>query len=421
MAIGSIYLADLNNDSDWFYIQLFFIAKATYLVSAAALWSLRGDRSVWQRFWGKAIKDDKPYSKFNLVFLVILSVLITAVYYYMVGYNLFYNMVLFFDVDDFSSMRLAMYSGDRYFAAGYVNQFKNVLLPVGISIIAGWYWFGGHRKRFLMTVVVGSIILVFALLGTGQRAFLVYSTGALLFGISALKGLRFRTVALLVSVIFPLFIFTTAFYKVDSLIDAPSVLMGSVEKSLERLFVTEQEGALGAFRYLYDQEIVYFDEWKDQVLGLLPNHSGSMLQHELSFLVHETTRGTEGYATIAGFYHNGGVITVIICFFLMAVCHSMIYYRFLRGERTILRAFTYGALFFYLSIFASGGPSTLINNGAVTLVFLLLIAKINLTGRAFTRAVSGSFTPGAVTTQPRLHDFGTKEISTSSTVVSTLR
>ena len=40
---------------------------------------------------------------------------------------------------DITTLRLNSYSGSQYFAPGYVNQFKNVLLPALVVIVITYY------------------------------------------------------------------------------------------------------------------------------------------------------------------------------------------------------------------------------------------------------------------------------------------
>jgi hypothetical protein len=244
-----------------------------------------------------------------------------------------------------------------------------------VSIVAGWAWLRRSRLALYAVVVLGGGGATIALLGTGQRAFLMYAFAALLFGVSSVKSLNMRSIAIPSVGVFILFAFLTSFYQASNLEDAANPIAALVLKSLERFFVVEQTGALGAFRYLYTQETVYFSEWFDQLRGVIPGMHGSTLQHDLFALVHGTDRGTEAYAILAGFYYNGGVIAVSACFGLLALAHGLLYRRLLLGKRTIYRSFTYAALFLYLSIFVSGGLDTLINNGVLTFVLFLLVKK----------------------------------------------
>lgn len=380
MAAGTISIADFARPSDRWYVGLFFAAKIAYFCAAFVYWGAMSIRRDYRRFWAQSVVDDTTSAKLSLTVILGLSLLITAAYYQAVGGNIFLKLVRGVEIDDYSSTRLAMYSGEDYFAPGYVNQFKNVLLPVGITILGGWVWVRRAWGRLAVVVVVGGAVASVALLGTGQRAFLVYSYAALLFGVSAITVLRWRRIWLPTLAVFLIFAFVTSYYQAQSIQDEGNRYAAIVSKAFDRFFVVEQTGALGAFRHLYERDVVYFREWRDQFVGILPGVPGSTLQHDLFFLVHGTTRGTESYAVLAGFYHNGGIAAVPIGYALMGVAHAALYHRFLRGRRTVYRSIGYAAAFLYLSIFVSGGPVALLDNGVVTLLILLVIRKLRYPG-----------------------------------------
>ncbi len=375
MATGTFALADFTQRADRFYAFLFFVALGSYVATAWYFWTVFGMGRVCRQFWNKPIKLDTPPAHWGAWAVLIVSVLVTTAYYRAVGGNILLNLLSGTKIDDYSSARLATYSGDTYFAPGYVNQFKNVLLPLTVSIVAGWAWLRRSRLALYTVVVLGGGGATLALLGTGQRAYLMFAYAALLFGVSSVKSLKLRSIAIPSLGVFVLFAFLTSFYQARNLENADNPITALVLKSFERFFVVEQTGALGAFRYLYTQESVYFSEWADQIRGVIPGMHGSTLQHDLFALVHGTDRGTEAYAILAGFYYNGGVVAVPACFGLLAVAHGLLYRRFLLGKRTIYRSFTYAALFLYLSIFVSGGLDTLINNGVLTFILFLLVKK----------------------------------------------
>jgi hypothetical protein len=376
MAAGTISIADFSRSSDRWYVGLFFLAKIAYFTAAAFYWGTACVVCDFRRFWARPVVDDGRSSKQSLIFIVAASLLITVAYYQAVGGNIFLKLMRGIEIEDYSSTRLAMYSGEDYFAPGYVNQFKNVLLPVGITILGGWAWIRRAWVQLGIVVLVGGAVVSIALLGTGQRAFLMYSYAALLFGVSAVTMLKWRKIWLPTLGVFALFAFVTSFYQASNIEDSGNRYGAIVSKAFDRFFVVEQTGALGAFRHLIERDVVYFREWKDQFVGIVPGVPGSTLQHELFFLVHGTDRGTESYAVLTGFYHNGGMAAVPVCYALMAFAHSALYHRFLRGRRTVYRSMGYAAVFFYLAIFVSGGPVSLIDNGVITLLILLLIRKL---------------------------------------------
>lgn len=376
MAVGTLYLADLRSESDRLYLYLFFLTLVCYLAGTLSYWISHNVSAKAAVFWQQPLRDDGFSQRLSVAIVLVFSGVVTTAYYNAVGGNILLSILRGGEVEDYSSARLATYSGDNYFAPGYVNQFKNVLLPVTVSIIGGWVWLRRWRLTLLGVAVVGGGLVSVALLGTGQRAFLVYSYAAVLFGLSAARTLKWRHLLLPSLVVFAIFAFVTSFYQARNLEDASNRYLAIVLKAIDRFFVIEQQGALGAFRHIYTQETVYFTEWRDQLVGIIPGKPGSTLQHDLFYLVHGTDRGTESYAVLTGFYYNGGIAAVVVCYGLIGIVHAALYRRFVSGSRTVFRVFSYGALFFYLSSFVSGGPSSLIDNGVVTLLLLICIRKL---------------------------------------------
>ena len=125
--------------------------------------------------------------------------------------------------------------------------------------------------------------------------------------------------------------------------------------------------------------MVVFTEWYEQLRGILPGFEGSYLQHELFAYRHGTDRGTAAVSTVASVMYNGGWLFVPIFFCLLGLLYSAVYHRYLRGRRSLTRVFSYCALFFYLSTFVSGGPSSLINNGAIAILLFMMLRKIRFT------------------------------------------
>tara|TARA_Y100001968_G_scaffold51268_1_gene42159 strand:- start:5341 stop:6648 length:1308 start_codon:yes stop_codon:yes gene_type:complete len=378
IAFGSILLADLSLESDRYYIFLFFLAKFVYICTAIFIWSNTRMSKYYDSFWKKNVEIDHFDARINIKIIFLLSIVITIFYYSQVGYNIFLNIILGIAIDDYSTLRLATYSGDEYYAAGYVNQFKNVLLPVTLSIICTWTWLTKRKTSFYLLLIFGSLFCVFALLGTGQRAFLVYSVAALIFGLFALKDLKFRSLVMPLVALFTIFSLMTSLYKVNSIDQEDNILAQSMTKSLERFFYTEQESGVKAFRYFYYEDKVYMKEMMDQVKGIIPGQEGSSLEHYLFSRRHGTDRGTAAYSTVSGFYYNGGILAVISFYIILAIAHSYIFYRFLRGSRTVARIFIYSALIFYTAKFVSGGILSLVNGGVLTLIILLFLRRINL-------------------------------------------
>ena len=276
--------------------------------------------------------------------------------------------------DDYSTIRLAMYAGEEYTGAGYFNQFKNFLLPLS-SVLLGYYVWQYSRRvsRFLSPLLV--IICVLAVAGAGQRTYLVFSFVATLFGYLLLSLGRRKIIngRILFSVVllFLAFSMMTSLYK-----GTDGNVFKSIALSFERIFYSNQWAGLVAFRFIYDQPIVWFQEWGDSILGVLPGHRGSILANEIHDFMFQSFRGTAPPTLIGSAYHNGGALLVAVTFSLMGLIYSYAYGLFLQGKRSPARCFGYGALFFYLTTFFVGTIKYPLDNGVVAFILFLCVIRL---------------------------------------------
>ena len=372
IGVGSIWLIDLSLTSDIVYVSLYFFSVVGFLAGALVASRSFDVESANRRFFAQPVQPDAVETRLFVLAIVLLSVIVTVLYYQAVGYNVLLNLVLQEAIEDVTSARLASYSGDRYFAPGYVNQFKNVMLPLGVSILAVGAW--QAQRRFLLRIVlfVGIPFVIFALLGTGQRGFFVYAFLAFLFGASLIFRVRMQILVITAFVIATLFgLMSFVFGRIDEL-----TVFSLAEGVIRRVFYNDQIGGVLGFRYVYNLDIAWFSQWADGFLGILPTHKGSDFDHYMHYLVHGSARGTFTPSTVTSVYHNGGYLGTACVYLCMGWVYYYLYYRFLNGPRTIFRCFTYGALFFHLSFFVAGAPVSLVNKGVVTLLLMLLIGRI---------------------------------------------
>ncbi len=376
MAVTTISIADLDLPSDLTYALLYIVALVSFMIGVLGYAGMRRVRSTARAFWLRPVERDPAEVRALVRAMLLVAVGVTILYYQLLGYNLFVDILLGRGIDDYSALRLAAYSGDQYFAPGYVNQFKNVLLPLCVLVLVAWAVFDGSRRRARLLVAVGAPFCLYALLGTGQRAFLVYTFVAALFGIRTLTAIPRRYLMAVGSVVTAAFALMTFYYQRSQISD--SLVFDLVRTMAARLFYLQQEGGLVGFRYVYELDVVWFREWFADLAGILPSNSGSSLAHDVHELMYGSSVGTVPVSTVGSAYYNGGVVAVVGMFVALGVAYTALYDRFVDGRRTIARCLTYGALFFYLSIFVSGGPSGPINDGVITLMVVLWLRKIRL-------------------------------------------
>lgn len=371
IGVGTIALVELDRASDVAYVLLLFAALLAFLLGAYLAYRKHGLASEYHKFWQLPVVVDSPNTRTVTAGLLALSVAVTVVYYRAVGYNLLTQIVQGLESVDFTSARLAAYGGDTYFAPGYANQFKNVLLPLTLSAMGTWAWYRGNRRAVFLLAVLGLPFALWGLLGTGQRGAVVYALGAFLFGLAAITRIRalyLLVPATLVALIFGMF--SVGLGRIDQL-TASTV----VSEILHRSFVVQQLSGLAGLRHIYEMDAAWFSEWIQGFLGLLPGHSGSNLANQVHEVMYGSARGTAPMSTVGSAFHNGGVVGVLLMYLGMGWLYVRLYVHFLRGRRTVLRSYTYGAMFFYLAFFVTDAPVGLINKGFVTLAIVLVIRK----------------------------------------------
>ena len=367
-----MFYMDLKNYYELLYAILFLLALVFFILGACL--SLRNLRvsSLSRSFFSKSIERDHVYSLRVFYFVTAVAVFVTYFYYHKVGYNLLIDLILGREILDFVSARLAMYSGENYYAPGYANQFKNALLPLCVGVlIYSVSTSGKFRVKYLWLLVLTSVML-WSLLGTGQRGPFLYSIVAIIFSVSLIRKLPLMRI--LVIVVGVVLIFGT--FSVLNLRTEDTSLIGAVAQILMRIFKVEQIDGIESFKYVASIESSYLYEWLQGFLGISPWHSGSYLEHETFYRQHGTDRGTSAVSLVAGAYHNGRMLLVALFYFALGYLYSSIYIRFLSGRKTILRCFGYGHIFFICSVFVGGAPIFLINKGLIMFALILVIRKI---------------------------------------------
>lgn len=372
MGVGVFLLLNLDIEADLLHAKITIVTPIFLTIGSILVRVLTKLDYKYYDFWIKDTISEKKSDVYKLVFIFIFCIFITILYYLAVGYNLFF-LALKGGVGDFTTMRLQAYAGDSYFAPGYVNQFKNTLLPlISFALI---FYFKGHSFHRLFVVFV-ILFLTYALLGTGQRTFLV--TSLLMFiviAISMRRGnldLKKLAIPIIGSVL--IFVFLSSLLGRS---DEGSILSG-IEALVHRIFASNQISSVYGFRYIYEQEIAWGAEWGESIAGLLPGVKGSDLSNRIHYILFSSDRGTAPLSIWGSTYHNFGFIGTVFVAFLMGVFYELFYLRFISGKYSIFRVSTYSALFLYLSIWIAGSPVQLLNNGLAAVLLLLIILKLRL-------------------------------------------
>ncbi len=306
----------------------------------------------------------------KVVALLGLSIVISIIYYQLIGYNLFI-IALQGGADDFTSMRLAAYSGEVYFGAGIVNQFKNTILPV--TFFALLIYVSQARQKIIFMVLVLTLMPVFlySIMGAGQRTFLFFSLVMI-----AIYYLNARQVSIsLLALYFGGFIVLFGLFSVMLGREEHTDIVSITEQLFYRLFVAQQLGSVVGFPYVYSQDIQLGYEWWESLRGFIPGIRGSDLSHRLHEEIFGSYRGTVPVSLWVSMYHNFGVFGVLFgTFILIAILHHI--FRFiLRFERNAINAMMSTALILYCGLLVFSNPFQIVNNGLLGLILVYLVMQ----------------------------------------------
>ena len=318
--------------------------------------------------------------------IIVVSVAVCIMYQMSVGFNLlFEGMVSIFSgqgrIEDAATLRLEFYGGEEYFAPGYVNQFKNILLPLMVLfLLARKVILKNSGRIHGLFIAILMFVSLYFLLMTGQRA-PVFWIGAIAVVYFLVVLPRKKAVKYSVAVVG---IFTVSFLALTLILGRGGI--GSLEGAddylelflqlPERLFSINQASGVYGFRYIYERPVQYGADWVAQLQILLPGKGGITIDNELNALFTGTTRGTAPPSIWGSIWYNFGLLGAIIVPFILGIVYQNTYYRLIRGPKTLFRTLAFTFFFVSLGTWGVGGPFWLVNNGLLAVVLLILFERI---------------------------------------------
>jgi hypothetical protein len=375
IALPTFALIDMAHHSDLTHLIAFLVALVSFVVSSLVYSNNYSIGRALAAFRIREETEDRTDAIVISIGILVCSVLVTIAYFYLIGYNMLV-LTLRGLVLDYSSMRLSTYSGERYFAPGYVNQFKNTLYPI-VTVAALIRLHRGESLLKWPATIAGIGFGIFALLGTGQRGYIIMTLCSTLYGLYLLnlgRGplLSWPLASVLLLLTISLYGYMTLSYK-----QLAGGGLGAVLTELtERVFLIQQEGGLIGFRYVAERGPVLMEEWAKGWAGILPGREGSMIAHEIHGEIYGSAQGTVPLTAVGSAFQNGGITLVAVLSAFLGASYSYLYHRYLKGPRTILRALSYGTLFFYLATYVVGPPESLLDSGVLAVLILLLLRRL---------------------------------------------
>ncbi|SCL32734.1 oligosaccharide repeat unit polymerase [Micromonospora nigra] len=368
MLYGTVRLVDTDSDTEVFYARLMAAAVALYLVASMTTSVVmqrtsrrRGVRAAYSDYSVTLVAPTGA-----ILFVIAVSAVVTVAYFTAVGYSAFF-LGLQGQLDgapaDIANLRLDSYAGEDYLFPGFVNQFKNAILPALTLVVAVWSFSrGGLFAR------AGSIVLIalsaVALLGTGQRgAMVVFLTTAIVYAYLHNRRRLPRAAVLPIVLGLPLVMLSTyVLARRDGQADSP--LRAVTNDLVDRFVHDNQASGIAAFNYTSMLPVRNGGEWLEGLLSILPGHRGSTLSSEIFYTVYWSTRGTSPPSLWGSIHYNFDTVGLIFLAVLFGVLLQILTQRSLRrGRYNSLQLVGFAGITVVLGTWIAGGIETPMNVG----------------------------------------------------------
>lgn len=380
MAIGSLVLLNTAWEADARYAWIIVYTLLAYMIASGVLTHAQPPSLT------KSERSPPLVQTPTLGFWLwaALSALIVVLYFQAVGYSAFLEGIraqFGGPKADVATLRLNSYAGSRYLFPGYVNQFKNALLP-SLLVIAVTYWVKtGLLKRRRLLLVLWSGLTLFGLLGTGQRgAFVIFAVAALIFVYLMNNGSLPRgSGAAIISTVCVLLTSTIALGRSTGDLGTEANLGDRIRVAApelsDRILTANQGSAVVGFRYIYTYtSIQHGRDWEESLVGLLPDDTGSDIDNRIFAYRYGSPRGSSPPAIWGSIYYNFGWAGIALSPILLAVLLVWVTKRGMSGaKRDSVELMGISGVFAVLGFWVAGAPLFFLNNGIVIYIALWAI------------------------------------------------
>jgi oligosaccharide repeat unit polymerase len=383
MAAGTLVLLDPSNSADQLYALVISVPMMLYVcASIVVYWIARG--SARHLFSGMTRRIVFYRPTVAIWALLSLSGLVTIAYYQAVGYNTFASGiqgVLAGSSADYTTMRLDSYSASRYLYPGYVNQFKNMILP-SLTLVVLVYVFKKRDKLRWLIAIPLILLSTFGILGTGQRGAFVQFCLILIIFLFHSDRKQFARRATLTGLAATPLLFMATFILGRSTVAlgqdagpfAKIVTIG--EELLKRFFQDNQFSGQMGFRFTYGQPIQNGGEWITGFLGILPGQPGSPLPGQIFKSLYGTDRGTAPPSMWGSVFYNFGWFGLLVLPIVLATIYQVVTFRSTNKRHlNTLELVGMSGTFVVCGNWIAGGPEYLLNAGGVTFAILWWLGR----------------------------------------------
>ncbi|MGX0904625.1 hypothetical protein ACSSV8_003215 [Roseovarius sp. MBR-79] len=361
-----LFLVNLSNDLELKFLvihQAFFLTFLSFCLLFKVLYHCKP--------FSAPIMIPEPRHRMSWsVFIFFVSIIITILYYVAQG-GLIYSKIAF--TDDIAGARLSYYA-TLDGGAGYVNQFKNILMPVTAAVI-----FLNLDKRFRIIFAVTTFpVLVLLMTGTGQRFPLAFAFLFFAFAYTILKGVSVSS-RVIVRLALVLFIFIAIFGFLSDLQGRSDAgYTKAFSHILERVLLLNQTGNLLTFNYLDTRGFVWGSDWIQDIIGISPFAKPSSIGNELFSVLWGSLRGNSAPSLATSVYYNFYIPGLIVV--PAAMAYSLVFIaKKIEGKCAMPSKFL--ALVFMgmtMGGWVSGGILSPLNTGLITMIIFMINVRFVL-------------------------------------------
>jgi hypothetical protein len=338
---------------------------------------------------------------FGFKFLAVFSAVVCIAYFVAVGYNVFllgFANAFLGGGDpslDVSGMRLKSYNSQitgEYYYPGFVNQFKDTLLPLTMFYLWAKYIISPARKSSIPFLVVFTIIAIVSILGTGQRgAFALAMMMGGCFMLTVLPSQK-RNYFLIFSGVPALLLFMVSTF-INGRTKSDKFEVGATFEAMwERIASDNQWGAYIGFRdVMYPRGIQWGYEWWEGLLGLTPWHSGSILANEIAISMWGGF-GNAPPSSWGSIYYNFGFLGIMLYPLVTCVIIKYFYQRFYLGPKRLFRTLVYVYACLIYGTWIAGSPIEYYANVGIVTIALLKVL-FNLASKMFGQKLKRVYQP----------------------------
>lgn len=389
---GTILEADWTNATDSKYIAIVGYSVICYNLAAAiaiAALNLDSRAHLYPRISPSPIRA-------GYLAAVAVSIAVVVLYYQTVGYSAFAEGLaasVSGNEVDVATLRLESYSGTRYLFPGYVNQFKNALLPALaiVGIISA--------RSAVARVAFGTVaaIAIFGLVGTGQRgAFFIFVAITVVFLFFWTRSNRLSKPGLVASVTIAASVLVASTIALGR--NRPEASSSSIQSAgydlVDRVFLVNPRAGIAAFRYTETLSVEHpGQEWIRGLLSVLPGVEGSSIAREVFATIYGSDRGTTPQSLWGSIHFNFGLSGTLIAPVLLAFIFAVLTRSMQSSEnRNVLEMIGISGVTIVLGVWMTDGPLFLLNSGLVVYCVLWLAGR-NIRQRASNRTPQIELSP----------------------------